>query len=180
MLITTYDLRIEVSKHSADVFEYEAIAHLSEDIAAVLPYLNATLRNGEYFGGEPPAFSWKQDQRKIAFWRDRIAVENLESREQAAEVIEKLVALVNETWEKRSEIEPDTSTRENLQPLELYKLLPRTNCKICGESSCFNFALKVAAGQLELRKCEPLYTEDQYAEQREQLESLMKSKRTLL
>jgi ArsR family metal-binding transcriptional regulator len=179
MLIETYDLHIEVSKHSAEEFEYEAIAHLSVDIAPALPYLNATLRNGEYFA-DAPAFSWRQDHHKIAFWRDRIAVEHLNSREQAKEMIETLVRLVNDVWERRGEIEPDTTTRENLQPLELFRLLPRTNCKVCGENTCFNFALKLAAGQLELKSCEPLFAEDQYREQREQLETLIKTKRTLL
>jgi ArsR family metal-binding transcriptional regulator len=179
MLIKTYNLQIDVSRHSADEFEYEAIAHLAEDIASALPYLNATLRNGEYFA-DAPAFSWRQDQHKIAFWRDRIAVEHIDSREQAKEIIEALVKLVNDVWERREEIEPDTTTRENLQPLELYRLLPRTNCKICGESTCFTFALKLAAGQLELKCCEPLYAEDQYHEQREQLETLITTRRTLL
>lgn len=179
MLIKSYSMQIDVSKHSTEIFEYEAIAHLPVDIAPVLPYLNATLRNGEYFA-DAPAFSWRQDNRKIAFWRDRIAVENLETREQAKEVIDGLVELVNDVWNRRGEIEPDTGTRENLQPLELYRLLPRTNCQVCGESSCFTFALKLAAGQLELQKCEPLFAEEQYSEQRTQLESLMKEKRTLL
>ena len=179
MLIKSYNLNIEVSKHSAEKFEYEAIAHVPVDIAPVLPYLNATLRNGEYFA-DPPAFSWRQEDRKIAFWHDRIAVENLETREQAADVIEALVKLVNDVWEKRAEIEPDTTRRENLQPLELFRLLPRTNCRICGENSCFNFALKLAAGQLALKSCEPLFAEDRHREQREQLEALIETKRTLL
>ena len=95
-------------------------------------------------------------------------------------MIEYLVKLVNDVWERRAQIEPDTSTRENLQPLELYKLLPQTNCRLCGESSCFNFALKLAAGQVELRQCEPLHEEGNYEEQRGQLEFLLAVKRPLL
>jgi len=179
MLIETYKLEIEVSTHSAEDFEYEAIAYLPEDIAEVLPYLNATLRNGTYFS-DGPAFSWRKGNHKIGFWRDRIAVDHLESREQAQEMIEQLVKLVNDNWEKRGEIEPDTTTRENLQPLELYRLLPRTNCKACGESTCFSFALKLAAGQVKVEQCTPLYSEDDKEPQRAQVESLLKTKRTLL
>lgn len=179
MLIESYDLEIEVSNHSTQEFEYEAIAHLSVDISEVLPYLNATLRSGMYLP-DVPAFSWRQDRHKIGFWSDRIAVDQLESREQAKEKVDELVELVNELWEKRGEIEPDTSERENLQPLELFRLLPRTNCKVCGEATCFNFALKLAAGQVPLEKCEPLFQETQYAEQLAELESQVATKRPLL
>jgi ArsR family metal-binding transcriptional regulator len=179
MLIKSYKLDIEVSKHSAEEFEYEAIAHLPIDISQVLPLLNATLRNGTYFT-DGPAFSWRRENHKIGFWSDRIAADHLETREQAREVIQNLVELVNEVWEKRGEIEPDTTTRENLQPLELYRLLPKTNCKACGESTCFSFALKLAAGQVDLSQCKPLYAERRYEEQKEQLEFLLETKRTLL
>jgi ArsR family metal-binding transcriptional regulator len=179
MLIESYKLEIEVSAHSVEEFEYEAIAYLPVDIREVFPYLNATLRNGTYFS-DGPAFSWRQGDHGIGFWPDRIAVDHLESREQATEIIEQLVQVVNEHWEKRGEIEPDTTMRENLQPLELYRLLPRTNCKACGDSSCFSFALKLAAGQVKLEQCTPLYAEGDNEEQRTQLESLIKTKRTLL
>lgn len=179
MLIEDYNLEIEVSTHSAQEFEYEAIARLPVDIRQVLPYLNAKLRSGTYLP-EVPAFSWRDDEHKIAFWPDRIAVDHLASREQAKTVLEKLVKLVNDVWDGREQIKPEITSRENLQPLELYRLLPRTNCKTCGEASCFNFALKLAAGQIELEKCELLFVELDYQEQRAQIESLMATKRPLL
>jgi ArsR family metal-binding transcriptional regulator len=179
MLIESYRLEIEVSKHSAEVFEYEAIAHLAADLTDVLPYLNATLRSGDYLP-DVPAFSWRKGPHKIGFWSDRIAADNLESREQAKEIIDELVEMVNDVWEKRAQIEPDNTPRENLQPLELYKLLPRTNCKKCGESTCFNFALKLAAGQVDLKDCKPVCEEDEHREQCDKLGSLLKTKRPLL
>ena len=179
MLIESYDLKVEASSHSVEEFEYEAIAHLPVNISEALPYLNAVLKNGTYFS-EGPVFSWRQGDHAIGFWPDRIAVDHLESREQAAEMIQKMVDMVNDVWEKRSTIRPDSTTRENLQPLELYRLLPKTNCKVCGENSCFNFALKLAAGQVELGLCVPIQTEEQYEEKKKQLEQLISVKRPLL
>jgi ArsR family metal-binding transcriptional regulator len=179
MLIQSYDLEIQASKHSAEEFDFEAVAHLALDIREVLPYLNAVLRNGVYHP-DHPAFSWRKEGLEVAVWPNRIAVEPFESREAAKEMIEELVNLVNDVWEKRGEIEPDTKMRENLQPLELYRLLPKTNCKACGESTCFNFALKLAAGQVKLEQCGPVRSENVYAEQLAQLEFLLKTKRTLL
>src|SRR5512140_2312873 len=37
--------------------------------------------------------------------------------------------------------------------VEIYKLLPRTNCGTCGTSSCFGFAAKLATGQARADDC---------------------------
>jgi ArsR family metal-binding transcriptional regulator len=179
MLITTYRLEVDVAKHSTEEFEYEAIAYVSNDIREILPYLNATLKSAVYLP-EAPSLSWRLNDHKVGFWPDRIAADHLESREQASGVIEKLVSLVNDTWENRRNIEPDVTTHDLLQPLELYRLLPKTNCKACGEASCFSFALKLAAGQTALPKCAPLATEFEYQSQKDRLEYLMATKRPLL
>ncbi|OHD68109.1 MAG: acetyl-CoA decarbonylase/synthase complex subunit gamma [Spirochaetes bacterium RBG_16_49_21] len=40
-----------------------------------------------------------------------------------------------------------------LSGIEIYKLLPQTNCGDCGVPTCLAFAMKLAAGQTELAKC---------------------------
>ncbi len=40
-----------------------------------------------------------------------------------------------------------------LSGLEMYKLLPKTNCKECGFPTCLAFAMKLAAKQAELSAC---------------------------
>ena len=37
-----------------------------------------------------------------------------------------------------------------LTGIEIYKFLPKTNCKECGSNTCLAFAMKVAAGQAGL------------------------------
>lgn len=37
--------------------------------------------------------------------------------------------------------------------LEIYKLLPKTNCKDCGSASCMAFAMKVAAKRAQMEDC---------------------------
>jgi acetyl-CoA decarbonylase/synthase complex subunit gamma len=41
--------------------------------------------------------------------------------------------------------------------MAVYKLLPRTNCKACGEPTCFTFALRLAAAQAEVEACPGLF-----------------------
>jgi acetyl-CoA decarbonylase/synthase complex subunit gamma len=40
-----------------------------------------------------------------------------------------------------------------LSGLQIYKLLPRTNCKKCGQPTCLAFAMRLAAKQVELSAC---------------------------
>jgi ArsR family metal-binding transcriptional regulator len=179
MLIERYRLEVDTSTHSMEEFEYEAIAYLDVDISKVMPYLNAVLQRGIYSPAKP-VLAWRYKGRNIAFWPDKIAVDHLSSREGAVEEIERLIDLINEIWEKRDEIEADTTTHERLQPLELYRLLPQTNCGICGENTCFNFALKLAAGQIELQGCTPLGDESGYKEQLTALKELLATKWPIL
>src|SRR5512136_207590 len=46
-----------------------------------------------------------------------------------------------------------------LSGIQIYKLLPQTNCKECGYPTCLAFAMKLAAKQVELSAC-PYVTED--------------------
>jgi len=40
-----------------------------------------------------------------------------------------------------------------LSGIEIFKMLPKTNCQECGVPTCMAFAMKLAAGQLELAAC---------------------------
>jgi len=46
-----------------------------------------------------------------------------------------------------------------LSGIQIYKLLPQTNCKECGFPTCLAFAMKLAAKQVELSAC-PYVTEE--------------------
>jgi acetyl-CoA decarbonylase/synthase complex subunit gamma len=45
---------------------------------------------------------------------------------------------------------------KELSPIDVYKLLPKTNCKECGEENCLAFATKLVNRELTLEKCKPL------------------------
>ena len=61
---------------------------------------------------------------------------------------------------------------KKVNPMQLYKLLPQTNCKKCG-MTCMAFATRLALREVDLKECTPLYEEEQYKEQRTQLNDLI-------
>ena len=40
-----------------------------------------------------------------------------------------------------------------LKALDIYKLLPKKNCKECGDPTCLTFAMKLAAGKADVDLC---------------------------
>src|SRR3990172_1464299 len=46
-----------------------------------------------------------------------------------------------------------------LSGIEIYKLLPQTNCGDCGVPTCLAFAMKLEVGQTELAKCPQVFEE---------------------
>jgi acetyl-CoA decarbonylase/synthase complex subunit gamma len=49
---------------------------------------------------------------------------------------------------------------KELSPIDVYKLLPRTNCKECGEENCMAFATKVVNREVPIEKCTPLLAKE--------------------
>ncbi len=155
MLIENYDLEIFTPPCEPGAERYAARARLTVDISEVLPYLNATLRGAVYLP-EANALTWKKGGHNTAFHAYEVATSNVEDREGAEKELKGLIDLVNRTWERRAEITPDHTTRRRPTPMAIYKLLPNTNCRLCGESTCYSFALKLVVSQKKLSDCLPL------------------------
>ncbi|MEM1586673.1 MAG: acetyl-CoA decarbonylase/synthase complex subunit gamma [Candidatus Bathyarchaeia archaeon] len=60
-----------------------------------------------------------------------------------------------------------------LSPLDVYTLLPRTNCGKCGESNCMAFATKLVNREVSLDLCKPLIEEEKYKSQYLKLKDLL-------
>src|SRR5512136_2026978 len=54
---------------------------------------------------------------------------------------------------------PRKTIRE-ISPIDVYRLLPRTNCRECRESNCMAFATRVVNGELTIEDCTPLLKEE--------------------
>ena len=170
MLISEYELEVFTPPCDPGAPRFAAKAHLKADIREVLPYLNTALTGAEY-NPAAPSLRWRKADHLIVFHPLEIAVSNLVDRAEAEQELRELIDLVNTTWAGRSEIAPSEVVRRRPSHLALFKLLPGSNCKACGEPTCYNFALKLALSQRALDDCPVLFERD-YAEQRAELEAL--------
>jgi ArsR family metal-binding transcriptional regulator len=158
MLIDAYDLELISPACDPGSERFAAFANLHQDIDLVLPYLNAVCE-GAIYEQAAGVLTMRLDGRAVSIRSRQIGLSNLEDREQASLEMERLVALINRTWERREEIVPDCHKRQRPAALAIYRLLPGGNCKVCGQPTCFIFATKLSAGQAAVEACVPLFTD---------------------
>ena len=171
MLVEKYEVEVFTPPCEPGAERYAARARLVNDISEVLPYLNATLR-GAIYHREANVLTWKKGGHNVAFHAHEIAISNVPDRDVAENELKSLIELVNRTWDRRAAITPDTTTRQRPTPMAIFKLLPRTNCKLCGEPTCYSFALKLAASKKRPVECPPL-NEQEYTDNLAQLERII-------
>ncbi len=171
MLIEKYDLEVFTPPCEPGAERFSVRARLETDVSPVLPYLN-TILPGAIYQPQVPVLTWKQDRHSMAVYARELLVSNTPDRDAAQQELEKLISMLNDTWERRREITPSDKTRRRPTPMEVFKLLPQTNCKACGEPTCFSFALKLIAGQQRPEACQPLL-EAQFAGRLSALHEIM-------
>lgn len=158
MLLKGYRKEISRPECRREALSLHCIAHLDQDISKVLPYLNAKLGGDQYLK-DPPSLTFKNQGKLITLHPQMIAINALRDEAEADKILEWLKEEINETWEKRDEIEPSFETPEKPKVFEILKLLPKTNCKECGQPTCMVFATQVAEGGRGPEDCPPLSEE---------------------
>lgn len=154
-MIGKYELEMLTPPCDPGSVRLVAKAHLTVDVSAVLPYLNATLSNPSYWP-EAKSLTWRDNGHSIALHPYEIAVSDVDDRDDAAHVIDDLVDLINRTWQRRDEIVPSVATQRRPTPMAVFRLLPGTNCQECNLAGCWQFALKLITGEATTAECPEL------------------------
>lgn len=171
MLIKTYQLKVTSPPCAPGSESWAAFACLEEDIGEVLPYLNAVWPEAIY-DHKARVLTRHTGGHALAIRPHEVAMSNVLDRNEAERLIKGLIAEINDVWARRGEIVPQTAMRKRPTGMEVYKLLPKTNCRACGQPTCFTFALQVAAGSAELSRCPPLQAPE-WASQKRLLEQML-------
>jgi ArsR family metal-binding transcriptional regulator len=155
MLLESYTKEIFNNECMPSAMSVQCFAHLDEDISEALPYLNAVL-GGFTYTKNPPSVTFKAQGKLITVHAKKIAINALKDEDEATKIIEWLKREINSAWEKREKIEPLYEAAPQPKVIEILKLLPKTNCKECGQPTCMVFAAQVAEGAKGPEDCPPL------------------------
>jgi ArsR family metal-binding transcriptional regulator len=154
-LIHGYHLELSEIRCIPGAAAWTASAVLDDSIGEVLSYLNAELKSADYHH-DLETLIWRNGGRKYAFRPHEIGVAPVEDREEARRLMDDMVGVVNTIWKRRADIKPSFSRRHLPGLMDIYKLLPGTNCKQCGYSSCMAYAAQLREGKTELSQCPDL------------------------
>jgi len=159
MLLRSYRKEVIRPECRPEAESLHIIAHLDQDIGEVIPYLNAVL-GGFQFIKDPVSVSFKLHGKLIAIHARKICVNALRDEAEGDKIVEWLKQEVNDTWERRAEIKPSFENAPKPKVIEILRLLPKTNCRECGQPTCMVFATQVADGGKGPEDCPPLIGEN--------------------
>jgi ArsR family metal-binding transcriptional regulator len=155
MLLKSYRKEIFRPECNPGFESLHCIAHLDQDVSAVLPFLNAVLGGFEYLK-DPPAVMFRVHGKLITVHGTQIAVNALHDEVEADKILEWLKREINSAWENRELITPSCEGQPKPKVLDILRLLPKTNCRDCGEPTCMVFAVRLAEGVKGPESCTAL------------------------
>ncbi len=138
----------------------------------VLPYL-AALPGVITYTPEAHALTFRRPAGFLTVYADRVVITQVANTEEGLELLSALTEAINATWEHRDESKAVTTGRRAPRPLDVWGLLPKTNCKRCGEATCMAFAFGLLQQKRELDECPVLQTDAAFAERHATLKALL-------
>ncbi|MCL6450724.1 MAG: hypothetical protein K6T75_05440 [Acetobacteraceae bacterium] len=154
-----YTLKTVMPECVPDATTVNAVVELAADISELLPYLNAAVK-GCVYNPDAPYLRFFKDSRAITLHPRKITITRVQDRQEAVQVMNWLAQLIDDTEANRHRMRPSYRRGTEVTALEIYRLLPRSNCRRCGEATCLAFASKAASGELDARTCPALQEPD--------------------
>ena len=170
-MVEEYELQVVRPKCDTSAESVGAIATTPRDISPVFPYLNSVIKGCRYREAEK-ILSFRHQGCRVILEPHRMAAARFEDRVSASSFMEALKDLINRTWAQRHTIAPTSKSCDSLKFLDVYALLPKTNCGECGEATCMALAVKVVREDACIARCRPLWDEER-KEERESLLSML-------
>lgn len=132
------------------------VARSSRPFDGVLPLLNAVLPNVVSYNPMAGVMTLRRQPGLITLYPDQVYITQVQDTEEGLELIAAVRDPLNQVWERRDEIMPRREGRRAPRLLDVYTLLPGTNCKGCGEATCMAFVVGLLQGRHRPSECPPL------------------------
>jgi ArsR family metal-binding transcriptional regulator len=147
----------EIIPCTADPERIKFLAQTDKPIGELLPVLYLSIPNAKY-SERLGALSYIHQRHLITlFSTGKIGMTYVKDRSEAEELIEDARKLLNRAFiHFQTHGKPDSKLMESkkeLSPMKIYEKLPKTNCKECGEESCYIFGVKLLLGEKDLSQC---------------------------
>jgi len=153
----------------ADSSKFRVIANLTPSLGSTLKVFEPLFPRGRYSDKINALIIQKGEVITTIYGSGKVTLTMIKSEDEAKQALETLRNTINEAISKG--VAPAPREKVRVEPMEIYKYLPQTNCGKCGEQGCYTFAIKLMSGEVSLDICTPL-KEPEYAINLEQLQVL--------
>ena len=151
-----------------------ALATFDADISPVFPYLNAELGGWDYDRDNHVLMLKLSAGKGFTLQRHEMAIRGARDMEEAHALLAWIKGQINDIYARRDGLIPRYTSQAGLKIMEIFKLLPMTNCKACGYPTCMAYAAALRDGEISLKDCPPL-SEAQYQAKADKLRAYLES-----
>ncbi|MBM3298735.1 MAG: hypothetical protein FJY85_02130 [Deltaproteobacteria bacterium] len=159
---------ISVRPSVSDPVRLRIETHWTRSLESLIPIMARLIRGGAY---HPAAriLAFEEDHRLLVFSSQSLVISRADDLLDFWIMLRCAIELIYSAWDRRNWMEPDFVPRQGIGANEIFKRLPGTNCGICGDGSCMEFAMGTYTGRRSIEECRPL----REARNRPYLESLL-------
>jgi ArsR family metal-binding transcriptional regulator len=156
----------------ADPGKIIVIGKPNRSLDEVIPYL-ATLPGVMAYNPGTGTLTFRRPAGFLTIYPEMVYITQVRDTQEGLELFQALKDAINATWEHRSELVAVTQAKRSPRPLDIWTLLPQTNCKQCGEATCMAFAVGLIQQTHTLDECPPLLADAALSDRRATLEALL-------
>ena len=138
----------------------------------VIPYL-ATLPGIISYNPETCTLTFRRKPGFLTLSPEKVYITQVRDTEEGLELLAALKGAINATWDQRHNLKPTTEKKKAPRHLDIFALLPQTNCKQCGEATCLAFAVSLILHNRLLEDCTPLQNDAAFTDRKATLEAML-------
>jgi ArsR family metal-binding transcriptional regulator len=144
----------------------------SRPLDEVIPYL-ATLPSIIAYNPDQCTLTFRRQPGFLTVQREEVYITQVTDAQEGLNLLAALTESINAVWEHRQELVAVTASKHTPRPLDIWELLPRTNCKQCGEATCMAFAVGLLQQNRTLSECPILESDPNLADRQVAIKAMI-------
>jgi len=126
---------------------------LDNDVTTLFPYINATVKDAKFYE-DPEYIQFVMDDILCTLYPMEAMAVPFADSDHALGFVIRFIDFLNHLHAKKDSLEPNyNKVKPPVSAIDIYKLLPQTNCKECGYQTCIAFAAALSKNKTSPDQC---------------------------
>jgi len=125
---------------------------IDTDVSQLFPFINAIIIDSRYYD-KPECIEFILNDFKCMLYPNEVIASPFTGEDQAMQFAQYLINFLNDIYLKRNSVTPNFKKFKPVSIIDIYKILPQTNCQECGFSTCLSFAAALSKGETNHSQC---------------------------